>query len=34
MKASATRLEDLVVWLEPLQFVLAAYSQAILDSDS
>jgi hypothetical protein len=34
MKAPATRLEDLVVWQEPRQFVLAAYSQAILDSDS
>jgi hypothetical protein len=31
MKAPATRFEDLVVWKKARQFVLAAYSQAILD---
>jgi hypothetical protein len=34
MKAPATRFEDFVVWQKPQQFVLAAYSRAILDSDS
>jgi hypothetical protein len=34
MKATAKRFEDLVVWQKAHQFVLAAYSQAILDSDS
>jgi hypothetical protein len=34
MKAPATLFEDLVFWEKAHQFVLAAYSQAILDSDS
>jgi hypothetical protein len=31
MKALATRFEDLVAWQKPHQFVLAAYSQTILN---
>jgi hypothetical protein len=34
MKAPATRFEDLLISRKSHQFVLAAYSQAILDSDS
>jgi hypothetical protein len=35
MKAAATRFEDVVVWWQKARhFVLVAYSQAILDSDS
>jgi hypothetical protein len=34
MRTPATRFEDLVVWQKAHQFVLAGYSQAILNSDS
>jgi hypothetical protein len=34
MKARATRFENLMVWQKAHPCVLAAYSQAILDSDS